>query len=227
MAAGLFMATDRPALAQRAELEPQVIRDAVLEELSAARYQRELEHAPPRETPERRGELPLEFLEIVGWLALGCIAIAGLYILVRFLADRRAPVLGEDGAGEQAAVAAGTLKADEILAEADRLARANRFGEAIHRLLTGLLDTFRERQTTDASPQLTSREVLARAHLSEALRSRLGLLVGAVERALFAGREAGPGDFDACRSSFVEIANDITGTMSARRAASPSRSAAP
>ncbi|HLJ64667.1 MAG TPA: hypothetical protein VKT70_11215 [Stellaceae bacterium] len=87
------------------------------------------------------------------------------------------------------------------IAEADELATRGRFGDAIHILLLYILAKLRQQLPTS----LTSREILARAELSNPARDALGVIVTEVELCHFGQREAGPEDYARCRLSYQNL----------------------
>jgi hypothetical protein len=91
---------------------------------------------------------------------------------------------------------------DQPLNDADELAGAGRFAEAIHTLLLRTLRELAARSRAAMPRSLTSREVLARVELGSEARAALGDLVTAVELTHFGDDEPGPADYDRCREQF-------------------------
>lgn len=84
------------------------------------------------------------------------------------------------------------------LTDVEDLARAGRYGEAIHLLLLHLFAALQRRPATAPAPAHTSREVLSRTRLASEARAALGVLVQAAEHVHFGGREAGRQDYENC-----------------------------
>jgi len=135
------------------------------------------------------------------WVVVA-IAVA---ILLYLLGDMTAFLRAGSRAWRQEEPAPGANRvADEIksLEQADELAAAGRFMEAMHVLLLQGLAHMRHRLGQQFSDSLTSREILRSTHLSQAARLALGDVVGRVERTYFGKQPAGLADYMACRESF-------------------------
>ncbi len=89
--------------------------------------------------------------------------------------------------------------------DAEALARAGRFGEAIHALLLRALDLVVRKTGTELPTASTSREVLRTAKLPEEMRAPLRVLVQGTERAVFARDPLGSRDFEFCRDAFTRL----------------------
>jgi hypothetical protein len=101
------------------------------------------------------------------------------------------------------------LPLDEILdplvasgADAEALARAGRYGEAMHLLLLRSLVELRARLGLAMADSLTSREILGRLTLPAAGRRALADLIDRVEWTEFGGRAASAETYQTSRSSF-------------------------
>lgn len=84
------------------------------------------------------------------------------------------------------------------LTDVEDLARAGRYGEAIHLLLLHLFAALQRRPATAPAPAHTPREVLSRTRLASEARAALGVLVQAAEVIHFGGRQAGREDYENC-----------------------------
>jgi hypothetical protein len=84
------------------------------------------------------------------------------------------------------------------LTDVEDLARAGRYGDAIHLLLLHLFAALQRRPATAPAPAHTSREVLSRTRLASEAHAALGVLVQAAEAVHFGGREAGRADYENC-----------------------------
>ncbi|WP_299620029.1 hypothetical protein [Pelagibius sp.] len=89
------------------------------------------------------------------------------------------------------------------LEEADALAAAGRFAEAIHLLLLVAMDHLRRDLGPRIAPALTGREILHLAALPQALAEPLGRMVSLSEIKHFGGRDAAGPDYALCRQDFL------------------------
>jgi hypothetical protein len=102
-----------------------------------------------------------------------------------------------------------------ILEEADELAAAGRFVEAMHVLLLQGLAHMRQRLEHQFSDSLTSREILHTTRLPEAARAALRDVVDRVELSYFGKRPAALPDYTACRESFNSLTQSLYGRAAA------------
>jgi hypothetical protein len=92
-----------------------------------------------------------------------------------------------------------------LLAEADALAAAGRFGEAAHLLLYRSIEDIDGRRPGLVRPAMTSRE-LAEAHdLPAVAQGAFSRIARAVEISLFGGRSIDAGAWEQCRSAYAEL----------------------
>jgi hypothetical protein len=158
-------------------------------------YQRTL--PGPQPLPEPPFHLNLSLAQLLVWLAYAGAAIL-VVLAVVWLARRFGPrtedveVKPKDEARPRP-VAIPT-------ADAEALATAGRFGEAIHQLLLDTLGALS--RAARLEPSLTSREIVARVPLAPRAREALGGLVAAVEISFFGGEAPGERDYRACRERF-------------------------
>lgn len=147
-------------------------------------------------------------------LALGC-ALALLYILyltvpsVRDAIDgllarlgRRTDAQGVDDAPWQPDVAA----ARSLLEQADALAKAGAFGEAVHLLLRHSLVDIDRRRPDVLRPALTARAIASIEALPGAARRAFSTVVGIVERSRWAGQDLHAQDWSEARSAYEDFA---------------------
>ncbi|MBU1378494.1 MAG: hypothetical protein KKE02_21230 [Alphaproteobacteria bacterium] len=138
-----------------------------------------------------------------GGLILGAALI--LYFIVRELAPaswfkrKRAEVAVTDWRPE-----AETARA--LLEDADGLAAAGRFEEAIHLLLFRSIDDLRGRRPGAVKPALTSRDIAGLETLPAAPRDAFARLARAVELTFFGGRPADAEAFGAARKDYEAFA---------------------
>lgn len=93
--------------------------------------------------------------------------------------------------------------------EADDLARAGRYAEAMHMLLLRSLAELRDKLKVTFADSLTSREILRRAPLGEFGRSAFAEIVRAVERVVFGEARADEAAYQACRESYEALRRSL------------------
>lgn len=96
--------------------------------------------------------------------------------------------------------------AQALLDDADALAAAGRFEEAIHILLFRSIDELAQRRPGAVRAALTSRDIAALEVLPEAPRAAFARLAQAVERTFFGGRPADRDAFGAARRDYEAFA---------------------
>jgi hypothetical protein len=97
-------------------------------------------------------------------------------------------------------------RARALLEEADRLAAAGRFGEAIHILLFRSIDDLTGRRPGLIRPALTSRDIAGLDQMPPPARSAFARIAERVERSFFGGRPVGPEDFAHARGDYETFA---------------------
>jgi hypothetical protein len=147
----------------------------------------------------------------VMWVVFGIGALLLVVLALRELGGFEPPVVaaGDEGApslddAQTAAIVARPLD------DAETLARAGRFGEAIHALLLRTLEELMRRLDRPLPRSRTSREILAETRLPEEARGALGHLVSAVEVSFFGGSEPGAEDYQLCVERFRRFAEAYT-----------------
>jgi hypothetical protein len=93
-----------------------------------------------------------------------------------------------------------------LLEEADRLAQAGRFGEAIHILLFRSIDDLVGRRPGLVRPALTSRDIAGLDQMPEDARSAFARIAERVEKSFFGGRAAAAEDFAGARGDYEAFA---------------------
>lgn len=93
-----------------------------------------------------------------------------------------------------------------LLEEADRLAAAGRFGEAIHILLFRSIDDLAGRRPGLVRPALTARDIAALEQMPATARGAFARIAERVERSFFGGRAAGAEDFAHARGDYETFA---------------------
>ncbi len=109
--------------------------------------------------------------------------------------DAEEEVVGEAEAG----------RARARLADADALAAAGRFAEAIHLLLYRSVDDIETRRPGLVRPAMTSRELAAVQDLPAVARTAFSRIARAVEISLFGGRAIDETAWTECRSAYAEL----------------------
>ncbi|MDR1920539.1 MAG: hypothetical protein LBS31_02180 [Candidatus Adiutrix sp.] len=104
---------------------------------------------------------------------------------------------------EPAAAAAGRMDAAQL--EADELARAGNFAQAMHILLLRSVNELRRRLDVAIAASLTSREILRGLSLGAEARAAFADIIGRVEISYFGAHEPGAEEYAACRRSFENL----------------------
>jgi hypothetical protein len=92
-----------------------------------------------------------------------------------------------------------------LLAEADALAAAGRFGEAAHLLLYRSIEDIEGRRPGLVQPAMTSRELATARDLPTVAQNAFSRIARAVEISLFGGRSIDSDAWAACRSAYAEL----------------------
>lgn len=159
----------------------------------------------PREVarPSDGGGLALGQIVLVTLGALLLIGLAAVLLRERITAPL--PTAEARPAEEPAAIPERT-----ILTDADRLAAAGRYAEAVHALLLRTIEALARRVPVPRA--LTSREILDRAALPEDARAAFAELVAAVELTRFGGHRAAADDYTRCVDCFDRIRHALLAT---------------
>ena len=118
---------------------------------------------------------------------------------LRFSRKRRGEEV-EESIGEAEAGAARAR-----LADAEALAAAGRFAEAVHLLLYRSVDDIAGRRPGLVRPAMTSRELAAAADLPSVARHAFSRIARAVEISLFGGRSIDDAAWHECRTAYAEL----------------------
>lgn len=188
--------------------------------LADSRYQRALpvpDPAPrlpaePRVRPVEPREPSSFEIGPVLWV-LGAAAVAVLLFQVAMLLRRTRPITAAETEQPAAAPAPRGATPTGPLADADRLAAAGNWAEAIHLLLLHGVEALKRRLGRVVPPALTSRELVRRVALPEPSAAALGAIVAAVERSRFGGRPVGPEDYRACRGHYQAFLDHAAGSV--------------
>lgn len=149
---------------------------------------------------------PLLVYVFWGGLILGAAVI--LYFLGRELVATRWPspgkkkpvVLGDEAWRPSVA------KARTLLEDADRLAAAGRFAEAVHLILFRSIEDIEGKRPDLIRPALTSRDIAQLDGVPERVRRTFSEIARVVERSFFGGRAVGADEFAACRQAYEGFA---------------------
>jgi hypothetical protein len=93
-----------------------------------------------------------------------------------------------------------------LLEEADALARAGKFAEAVHLLLFRSIEDIQTRLEGGVPKSLTAREIGGLQHLPERAKSGLGPIIRIVERSFFGGRPVDSEGWQEARASYEDFA---------------------
>lgn len=149
---------------------------------------------------------------IIGYLLIGVLAVALLIALYfvfgeslslrgRQKVEKTEPIISEapDLRPEK-----DTAKA--LLEDADALAAAGRFAEAVHLLLFRSIDDIQEKQQGSVPRSLTAREIGRLDTLPKTVRGALSPIIQIVERSFFGGRPVDASGWQAARQSYESFA---------------------
>jgi hypothetical protein len=102
--------------------------------------------------------------------------------------------------------APGAEPARQWLNEADRLAAAGRYAEAVHHLLLRSVEDIGQRRPRLLRPALTSRDLARAEAIPSAPRRLFADLASVVERSLFGGAPVGAEEWGRCREAYADFA---------------------
>ncbi len=147
---------------------------------------------------------------ILFWVAVVGLVLFLLYLLVpafRDWVDRfRGRRAAADTADDPRDWRPDRTAARDLLAEADALAAAGRYGDAVRLLLGRSIEDIDRRRPGLLRPALTARGIARDAGLPDAARGAFGSLAMAVERAHFALRDLSAGEWQTARSAYADFA---------------------
>jgi hypothetical protein len=96
--------------------------------------------------------------------------------------------------------------ARQWLNEADRLAAAGQYAEAVHHLLLRSVEDISQRRPRLLRPALTSRDLARADAIPSAPRRLFADLAAVVERSLFGGAPVGAEEWGRCREAYADFA---------------------
>lgn len=167
---------------------------------------------PPPEKPPAWVKPLLDFLEslapVLVYVFWGGVALGGILIIYfigrefvpeSWVRRKRIETVATDWRPDEG-------KARALLEDADSLAAAGRFEEAIHMLLFRSIDDLVTRRPGHVRPALTSRDIAGLDVLPGEARAAFTRLAQAVERTFFGGRPAGADEFGDARRDYEAFA---------------------
>ena len=138
-------------------------------------------------------------------IALAAIGLVAALVTAFGRSGRRSRVAGPTPPAVEPLPALPPEVPPPTLADADRLAAAGLYREAVHVLLLVAVGEAARQSYVSLPPSTTGRELTSVLPLEGALREGFEVLVRAVERVLFGGGDAGADDYAACRLRCVSI----------------------
>lgn len=187
---------------------PEQVRQRVREVLADERYQRDLPTAreplraaempevpelPPVTIDPAAGQAVVGLAQVTLYLLLAVAAVLAVVWVARAVAEARERASASPGE----AGPAGTVdrEREPALADADRLAAAGRWAEAVHALLLIAARHLAARYSVPLAASSTSRELCRALPLAGEAREAFAGLVRTVEVSLFGGAAVGPDDY--------------------------------
>ena len=149
------------------------------------------------------------YIEYIAWGLLILAALALLYVIIRhFIANglpfgRSAKVASTDAEPEWRPEAG---PARQLLAEADALAAAGHYAEAVHLLLHRSVEEIERRRPHLIRPALTSRDIAAASALPDDARRVFSGIAAIVETSLFGGRAVDAAGWHSARTAYEDFA---------------------
>lgn len=143
--------------------------------------------------------------DMIKWLLLG----AGATVLVLAFWRLVFPMLrkaGNPAPEDASSLAPERAQAEQLLEDADALARQGRFAEAVHLLLMRSVRQIAETRPDLVPPSATARELARLPALPGAARTAFAVIADRVERSLFALRHLSNEDWQAARSAYADFA---------------------
>ena len=202
-------------------LNPELVEPSYTQTMAGGTIQTEFPPPPPPpNTPEWMkaiGRALRDFFEWSApagkpllWIGAILLVLLLLYLFVPAFATwvddiryRRKRKGLEEEADQIGHAEAGAARA--LLAEADALAAAGRFAEAIHLLLYRSVEDIEGRRPGLVKPAMTSRDLAVAHDLPAVAREAFSRIARAVEISLFGGRAIDAAAWDQCRSAYAEM----------------------
>lgn len=151
-------------------------------------------------------EAAFPYLKTLFWAGLAAAALFILYTVFRRLQGRDWPWRRTDIATNTPELQPAEAPARALLQDADALAAAGRFTEAVHLLLHRSIEDIERRRPSSVRPALTSRDIAASGSIPPGPKAGFQTIVKMVEQGLFARRPLGEADWRDCRIAYEEFA---------------------
>jgi hypothetical protein len=149
---------------------------------------------------------------VLGWIFVGGLVVAlliVLFFLLREFAQTRWPNLFKRKQPKPAKPAdwrPEAAVARALLDEADQLAAAGAYAEAVRLILHRSIEEIDGRRPRLVKPALTSREIGRLPDIPEAARTTFAAIAGVVEHSFFGGRAIDAAAFATCRRAYEAFA---------------------
>lgn len=149
------------------------------------------------------------YMEYIAWGLLIAAGLALLYVVARHLLENGLPF------GRRAAKTVEQVEpewrpeagpARQLLREADALAAAGRYAEAVHLLLHRSIEEIERRRPHLIRPALTSRDIAAADGLPWNTRRVFSSIAAIVERSLFGGGQVDAEGWQTARAAYEDFA---------------------
>jgi len=139
----------------------------------------------------------------IGTLVLACLAVFAIIGLAWTTRQRKARALL---ASDAPMWRPDSVKAEALLADADQLAQAGRYDDAVHLLLRRSFEDIAVARPDWLTPASTAREITRLNALPLAARAAFGVIAGEVERSRYALAPLGPPDWTRARAAYAAFA---------------------
>lgn len=146
--------------------------------------------------------------KVLMWVAIAAVVIALILALFPAVREWFAARLLRQGetVAEPPRWAPEASAARALLDEADRLAAAGRYAEAVRLILHRSIEDIEKWRGDSLRPSLTSRDIAAFESLPDAARTVFRRIVADVERSLFGGNALGEPDWTRARADYAGFA---------------------
>jgi hypothetical protein len=144
-------------------------------------------------------------IEIGAWMVLAVLVLAAGFYLLRWLRRRGVTPAEAPPARVLSAWQPTVQQTRLLLSDADDLAAAGRYAEAVHRLLLVAIQEIVQRRPGRVVPSLTSREIATLPELSAMAQRIFFTIALVVERSRFGNRPLGAAEYGECRAAFEQF----------------------
>lgn len=143
---------------------------------------------------------------IIFWAGVAAIVLAILWLIAREVIRVRMPDRHKPVAPVREDWRPAPSTALALLSDADALAEAGRFAEAVHLILLRSIGDIDGRLPNTVRPALTTRDIAALNRLPETARPAFSQIGRVVEASLFGGQTVGRSEFLDCRRAYEAFA---------------------